>query len=194
MNAEDLGQYAAFLLVVLLIVALVGLFIAGLMVGRTPEYLGKQLGPREIKLITLYTIAMPFAVLLLSALTLVTKAGLAGPSSDGPHGFTEVFFTYTSCFANNGQTFAGLNGNTPFYNTTTAVAMMAGRFGLAIPALALAGLFAKQGRRPLTTGTLPTDRLQFTSLIVGTAVIVVGLSFLPALALGPVVEHLLMKH
>ena len=178
----------------ILIVALVGLFIAGLIVGRTPEYLGKQLGPREIKLITLYTIAMPFAVLLLSALALVTKTGLAGPSSDGPHGFTEIFFAYTSCFANNGQTFAGLNGNTPFYNTTTAVAMMAGRFGLAIPALALAGLFAKQGRRPPTTGTLPTDTLQFASLIVGTAVIVVGLSFLPALALGPVVEHLLMRH
>jgi len=177
----------------ILMVALVGLFIAGLMVGRTPEYLGKQLGPREVKLITLYTIAAPFAVLLLSALALATKAGLAGPSSDGPHGFTEVFFAYTSCFANNGQTFAGLNGNTPFYNATTAVAMMAGRFGLAIPALALAGLFARQGRRPPTTGTLPTDTLQFASLIVGTAVIVVGLSFLPALALGPVVEHLLMK-
>ena len=176
----------------ILMVALVGLFIAGLMVGRTPEYLGKQLGPREVKLITLYTIAAPFAILLLTALALTTKAGRAGPSSDGPHGFTEVFYAYTSCFANNGQTFAGLNGNTPFYNTTTAVAMMAGRFALAIPALALAGLFARQGRRAPTTGTLPTDTLQFASLIIGTAIIVVGLSFLPALALGPVVEHLLM--
>ena len=178
----------------ILMVALVGLFIAGLMVGRTPEYLGKQLGPREVKLITLYTIATPFAVLLLTALALETKAGLAGISSDGPHGFTEVFYAYTSCFANNGQTFAGLNGNTTFYNTTTAIAMMAGRFGLAIPALALAGLFARQGRRPPTTGTLPTDTLQFASLIVGTAGIVVGLSCLPALALGPIVEHLMMKH
>ena len=184
----------------ILMVALVGLFIAGLMVGRTPEYLGKQLGPREVKLITLYTIAAPFAILLLTALALTTKAALAlttkagraGPSSDGPHGFTEVFYAYTSCFANNGQTFAGLNGNTPFYNTTMAVAMMAGRFALAIPALALAGLFARQGRRAPTTGTLPTDTLQFASLIIGTAIIVVGLSFLPALALGPVVEHLLM--
>ena len=130
----------------ILMVALVGLFIAGLMVGRTPEYLGKQLGPREIKLITLYTLAGPAAVLLLTALALVTKAGLAGPGSDGPHGFTEVFFAYTSCFANNGQTFGGLNGNTPFYNTTTSIAMMMGRFSLAIPALALAGLFARQGR------------------------------------------------
>ena len=184
----------------ILMVALVGLFIAGLMVSRTPEYLGKQLGPREVKLITLYTIAAPFAILLLTALALTTKAALAlttkagraGPSSDGPHGFTEVFYAYTSCFANNGQTFAGLNGNTPFYNTTMAVAMMAGRFALAIPALALAGLFARQGRRAPTTGTLPTDTLQFASLIIGTAIIVVGLSFLPALALGPVVEHLLM--
>ena len=184
----------------ILMVALVGLFIAGLMVGRTPKYLGKQLGPREVKLITLYTIAAPFAILLLTALALTTKAGLAlttkaglaGPSSDGPHGFTEVFYAYTSCFANNGQTFAGLNGNTPFYNTTMAVAMMAGRFALAIPAMALAGLFARQGRRAPTTGTLPTDTLQFASLIIGTAIIVVGLSFLPALALGPVVEHLLM--
>ena len=176
----------------ILMVALVGLFIAGLMVGRTLEYLGKQLGPREVKLITLYTIAAPFAILLLTALALTTKAGRAGPSSDGPHGFTEVFYAYTSCFANNGQTFAGLNGNTPFYNTTMAVAMIAGRFALAIPALALAGLFARQGRRAPTTGTLPTDTLQFASLIIGTAIIVVGLSFLPALALGPVVEHLLM--
>ena len=145
----------------ILMVALVGLFIAGLMVDRTPKYLGKQIGPREVKLITLYTIATPFAVLLLTALALVTKAGLAGIGSDDPHGLTEVLYAYTSCFANNGQTFAGL--------------------------------FARQGRRPPTTGTLPTDTLQFASLIIGTATIVVGLSCLPTLALGPVVEHFLMK-
>ncbi len=177
----------------IVMVALVGLFIAGLMVGRTPEYLGKRLGPPEMKLITLYTIALPFTVLLLAALALVTKAGLAGPGNDGPHGFSEILYAYTSCFANNGQSFGGLSANTPFYNVTTAIAMMAGRFGLAIPALALAGLLAKQGRRPPTSGTLPTDTLQFASLLVGTAVIVVGLSFLPALALGPVLEHLLVK-
>ncbi len=176
----------------IIVVALVGLFIAGLMVGRTPEYLGKQLGPPELKLIMLYTLASPVAVLLPAALALMLPAGLAGLTTNtGPHGLTEIFYAYASCFANNGQSFGGLSANSPFYNLTTAFAMMAGRFGLAIPALALAGRFARQGRRPVTTGTLPTDSFQFAGLVVATAVIVVGLGFFPALALGPLVEQLM---
>ena len=176
----------------IILVALVGLFIAGLMVGRTPEYLGKQLGPPELKLIMLYTLASPIAILLPAALALMTKDGLVGLTTNtGPHGLTEVFYTYASCFANNGQSFGGLSANSPFYNLTTAFTMMAGRFGLAIPALALAGRFARQGRRPVTTGTLPTDSLQFAGLVVATAVIVVGLGFFPALALGPLVEQVI---
>ena len=176
----------------IILVALVGLFIAGLMVGRTPEYLGKQLGPPETKLIILYTLASPIAILLPAALALMTRDGLAGLTTNtGPHGLTEILYAYTSCFANNGQSFGGLSANSPFYNLTTAFAMMAGRFGLAIPALALAGRFAKQGRRPVTVGTLPTDSFQFAGLVVATAVIVVGLGFFPALALGPLVEQLM---
>ena len=179
----------------IVLVALVGLFIAGLMVGRTPEYLGKQLGPAELKLIMLYTLASPVAILLPTALALMTKGGLAGLTTNtGPHGLTEVLFAYTSCFANNGQSFGGLSTNSPFYNITTALAMMLGRFGLAIPALALAGRFAKQSRRPVTAGTLPTDSLQFAGLVLATALIVVGLGFFPALALGPLVEHLMAAH
>ncbi len=176
----------------IILIALVGLFIAGLMVGRTPEYLGKQLGPPELKLIMLYTLASPVAVLLPAALALMTPGGLAGLTTNtGPHGLSEILYAYASCFANNGQSFGGLSANSPFYNLTTAFAMMAGRFGLAIPALALAGRFARQGRRPVTTGTLPTDSFQFAGLVVATAVIVVGLGFFPALALGPLVEQLM---
>jgi K+-transporting ATPase ATPase A chain len=177
----------------MILTALIGVFITGLMIGRTPEYLGKQLGPPEIKLITLYTLAAPAAVLLLTAVAVMLPAGLAGLTANGgAHGFTEILYAYASCFANNGQAFAGLNANTPFYNVTTMIAMWAGRFLLAIPALALAGKFAYQRRRAITTATLPTDTLLFASVIAGTALIVTGLSFFPALALGPVVEQCFM--
>lgn len=177
----------------ILMVALIALFIAGLMIGRTPEYLGKRIGIPEIKLIMLYTLAAPLVILSLTALALVTSGGLAGlTTNDGAHGFTEIFYAYTSAFANNGQNFAGLSANSVFYNVTTAVAMIAGRFGLAIPALALAGQFAAQGRRPVTLGTLPTDGWEFGLLLGATALIVGGLSFFPALALGAIAEHLSM--
>ena len=175
------------------IVALIALFIAGLMIGRTPEYLGKRIGIPEIKLIMLYTLAAPVVILSLTALALVTADGLAGlTTNDGAHGFTEILYAYTSAFANNGQNFAGLSANSIFYNVTTAIAMIVGRFGLAIPALALAGSFAAQGRRPVTLGTLPTDGWEFGTLLGATALIVGGLSFFPALALGAILEHLLM--
>jgi potassium-transporting ATPase potassium-binding subunit len=177
----------------IIMVALVGLFMAGLMVGRSPEYLGKLIGPPELKMIMLYTLIAPVVSMSLTALAVASKWGLAGlTTNSGPHGFTEIFYAYTSCLANNGQSFAGLSANSPFYNITTAFAMMIGRFGLAIPALALAGLFAGQRRRPVTAGTLPTDTLSFSVLLIGTALIVGGLSYYAALALGPIIEQLIL--
>jgi K+-transporting ATPase A subunit len=170
-----------------------GLFMAGLMIGRSPEYLGKLIGPPEIKLIMLYTLAAPVALMTFTAIAVVTGWGLAGLTTNGgPHGFTEILYAYTSGVANNGQNFAGLSANTPFYNVSTALAMMIGRFGLAIPALALAALFAQQRRRPMTVGSLPTDTPSFAVLVVGTGIIVGGLSYYAALCLGPIVEHFTM--
>jgi K+-transporting ATPase ATPase A chain len=163
------------------------------MVGRSPEYLGKLIGSREVKLIMLYTLVSPAVVMLLTAVAVVTKPGLAGLTTNtGAHGFTEIIFAYTSCMANNGQNFAGLSANSVFYNVTTSIAMIAGRFGLAIPVLALAGAFAEQRRRVVTLGTLPTDTASFAALVVATALIVGGLSYYAALALGPIVEHLIL--
>ena len=175
----------------MIMLALVGLILAGLMIGRMPEYLGKKIGPLETKFITLYALASPLAILPFTALAVATKAGRAGLGiNSGPHGFTEVFYAYTSCFANNGQNFAGLNANTFFYNFTTAVAMTMGRFALAVPVLALAGLLARQIRRQQTESAVPTDTPMFAALLVATALIVGGLSFFPALTLGPILEHL----
>jgi len=177
----------------MVLVALVGLFIAGLMVGRTPEYLGKKIEPRHMKVIMVYTLAVPVALLSLTALAVATNAGQAGLTTNtGPHGLTEILFAYTSNTANNGQTFGGLSANSPFYNLTTVVAMLVGRFGLGVLALMLAGIFVGQRRRTATLGTLPTDSFQFGVVIVGTAVLVGALTYFPAWALGPVVEHLRM--
>jgi K+-transporting ATPase ATPase A chain len=170
----------------------IAVFLAGLMVGRTPEYLGKKIGPPENKMIVLYALAAPLVILPLAAIAITTKAGLAGLTvNNGPHGFTGILFAYTSCFANNGQAFGSLNANTPFYNLTTAMAMLAGRFGLAIPALGLAARFGRQRNSPATSGTLPTHSLSFGVLLAACLPIMVALSYLPALALGPVLERLL---
>jgi K+-transporting ATPase ATPase A chain len=177
----------------IVIIALIGLFLAGLMIGRKPEYLGKEIGIPEIKMVVLYTLAAPISVLTLTALAVATAPGLAGLTTNtGPHGFTEILYAYASCVANNGQNFAGLQTNSVFYNLSLALAMMIGRFGLAIPALALAGFMARQGRRPVTMGTLPTDSPAFGIVLTGTALIVGGLSYFPALAIGPILEHLTM--
>ncbi|MGD0388719.1 MAG: potassium-transporting ATPase subunit KdpA [Tepidisphaeraceae bacterium] len=174
----------------IVMVALVGVFIAGLMTGRTPEYLGKKIGPGEMKLIALFSLVTPMAILFPTALAVVSNAGLAGLSTNsGPHGFTEILYAYSSCCANNGQAMAGLNANSPFYNLTTVPVMLAGRFALAIPALALAGRLANQGRRSQHAGTLPSDSLLLATVAVSAAVLIVLLSFLPALALGPLLEH-----
>jgi K+-transporting ATPase ATPase A chain len=164
------------------------------MIGRTPEYLGKQITVAEMKLIGLYTIIAPLTVLPLAALALVTDAGLAGLTTNkGAHGLSEILVAYVTSMANNGQNYAGLSANTPFYNVTTALAMMAGRFGLAIPALALAGLFAEQTRKPVSEGTVPTDTPLFAVFTIATILIVGALSYFPVLALGPIVEHLALR-
>jgi K+-transporting ATPase ATPase A chain len=172
--------------------ALVVVFLAGLMVGRSPEYIGKRLGPTETKLIMFYALLMPATVAPLAGLAISTSAGLAGlVTNQGPHGLTSILVAYASSFANNGLNFAGLNANSVFYNGSTAVAMMLGRYALAIPAMLLAGRVATQGRSPTTAGTLPTDSLLFGGLLVGMVVVLAGLSFLPALTLGPIAEHVL---
>lgn len=176
-----------------IMIALVAVFISGLMIGRTPEYLGKRIGPVETRLVILYALLAPFVVLSLTALAVSTGDGLAGLTiNQGAHGLTEILYAYTSSFANNGQNMAGLSANTSFYNVTTALAMLAGRFGLGILALALAGALVKQRRRSETSGTLRTDTPLFAGLTVGTIVIVGGLTFFPVLALGPIFEALIM--
>jgi K+-transporting ATPase ATPase A chain len=172
--------------------AAVAVFLAGLMVGRTPEYLGKKIGPAENKMIMLFALAAPLFVLPLTAIAVSTRAGLSGLTTNtGPHGFTEILFAYSSCFANNGQAFAGLNVNTLFYNLTTAAAMTAGRFALAIPALAFSACFARQRITPSSSGTLPTHSFLFGVLLTACLITMVALSYLPALALGPILERLL---
>ena len=177
----------------IVMVALVALFLAGLMIGRTPAYLGKHIQASESKMIMLYVLAGSISILLFTALAVLTRAGRAGlVTNTGSHGFTEILFAFASANANNGQNFAGLNANSAFYNLTTAVTMMLGRFGLAIPALGLAGLFAAQQPTPDSAGTLPTNSLSFAVLLTSTALIVSALSYFPALALGPLLEHLTM--
>lgn len=170
-----------------------GLFLTGLMVGRTPEFVGKKIGASEIRLIMIYTLIGPVAVLLLTALAVVNPAGLAGLSTNsGPHGLSEILFAYSSNFTNHGQAFVGLSSNSLFYNVTTVVAMLLGRFGLVLPALALAGRFALQPQRVDTPGTLPTDSLLLASVNVGTIIIVGALTYFAVVALGPIIEHVLL--
>ena len=176
----------------MVMIALVAVFLGGLMIGRTPEYLGKKITAAETRLIILYSLLTPVVVLMLTGVALTTNAGRAGlVTNSGTRGFTEVLFAYASCMANNGQNLAGLNANSVFYNVTTAVAMLAGRFGLAALALALAGRFAAQRRWPTTAGTLPSDSAGFGVLVLGTILLVGAVCFLPALALGPIAEALL---
>jgi K+-transporting ATPase ATPase A chain len=175
----------------MVMIALVAVFLGGLMIGRTPAYLGKRVTVAETKLVASYMLLTPLVVMGLGALALVLKEGLAGIGTNpGPHGLTEVVYAYASSMANNGQTMASLNADSPFWNATTGLAMLVGRFGLAGLALMLAGRFAAQGRQAVTSGSLPDDTLSFALLVVGTIIIVGALNFLPALALGPVAEAL----
>jgi K+-transporting ATPase ATPase A chain len=177
----------------ILLFAIVAVFAAGLMIGRTPEYLGKKIEGSEVKMTMLALLCPPAAILGITAVAAVTPAGLAGLNNAGPHGFSEMLYAYTSAAATNGSAFAGLSANTPFYNLTLAAAMFAGRFIVIVPVLCIAGLLAAKRIIPASAGTLPTHGMQFVGLMVGTIVIVGGLTFFPALALGPAAEHFAMQ-
>ena len=175
----------------MVVIVLVTVFMAGLMIGRTPDYLGKQLTVPVMKLIGLYVVIGSATLLPLTALAVVSEGGTAGlTTNDGAHGFTEILFAYASSLANNGQNFAGLSANSVFYNLTTALAMLVGRFGYAALALAIAGTVAAQGRRAMSVGSLPTDSPVFAAMLIGTIAIVTGLSYFTPLVLGPIAEHL----
>lgn len=176
----------------MLLFAVITVFIAGLMVGRTPEYLGKKIEAKEVKLSMLAILALALSILGFTAVATVTPAGLAGVANNGPHGFTEILYAYSSATGNNGSAFAGLSANTVFYNVTIAIAMFVGRFFFIVPVLGIAGSLAAKKLVPPTSGTFPTTGPLFVGLLLGVIVIVGGLTFFPALALGPVVEHLAM--
>jgi K+-transporting ATPase ATPase A chain len=172
--------------------AIAAVFIAGLMVGRTPEYLGKKIESKEVKMVMLALLCLPLANIGMTAIAAVLPQGLAGLSNAGPHGFSELFYAYTSATGNNGSAFAGLSANTPFYNITLAISMLIGRFAFIVPMMAVAGSLAEKKLTPASAGTFPTDGGLFIGLLVGVVIIVGGLTYFPALALGPLVEHLAM--
>ncbi|HEY5473592.1 MAG TPA: potassium-transporting ATPase subunit KdpA, partial [Candidatus Limnocylindrales bacterium] len=176
----------------MLIFAIIAVFIAGLMVGRTPEFLGKKIGPKEMKLAMFAVLALEAGILVLSAIAVVSPAGLAGRLSAGPHGLTEIMYAYTSGVGNNGSAFAGLSAGSLFYATTVGIAMLVGRYLFIIPVLAIAGSMGAKKQVPPSAGTFPTDTPLFTGLLVGVVVIVGALTFFPAYALGPILEQLLM--
>src|SRR5271168_584328 len=176
----------------MLLFAIVSIFVAGLMVGRTPEYVGKKIEAKEVKMAMLAILILPLMYLGWTAVAMLVPSAVASMSNPGPHGFTEVLYAYTSQTGNNGSAFAGLSGNTPFYNITGAVAMVVGRFWMIIPAMAIAGSLAAKKSIPVSAGTFPTTGGLFVGLVVGVILIVGGLTFFPALALGPVVEQLAM--
>jgi K+-transporting ATPase ATPase A chain len=174
----------------LLILALLSVFIAGLMVGRTPEFLGKKIQAPEMKLVVLYILVMPVVVLSFAAASVLLDSAAGQVANPGAHGLSEILYGFASTGNNNGSAFGGLGGNTQWYNTTFGLAMLAGRFLLIIPTLAIAGTLARKRPVPVTAGTFPTNTPLFGGLVVGVTLIVAGLTFFPALALGPIVEHL----
>lgn len=180
------GLYGFLLFIILAV------FLAGLMVGRSPEYLGKKIAAKEVKLTLLAILCGPLAILGFLALASVSPDGLAGVQDKGPHGFTEMLYAYASAAGNNGSAFAGLTANSPFWNTTLAIAMLVGRFAMIVPMLAVAGALAAKPRVPESAGTFPTHGPLFVGLMVGVILIIGGLTFFPALALGPIAEHAAM--
>ncbi len=178
----------------ILMFIVVAVFVAGLMVGRTPEYLGKKIEAKEVKMAMLAILCLPLAMLTFTAIAVVLPTGVAAMGNGGPHGFSEVLYAYTSAAANNGSAFAGLSANTPWYNITLGITMLMGRFLVIIPALAIAGSLVAKKTVPASAGTFPTDGPLFVGLLVGVILIVVGLTFFPALAIGPIVEQLAMIH
>jgi K+-transporting ATPase ATPase A chain len=177
----------------MLLFVIVTVFVAGLMVGRTPEYVGKKIEAREVKMAMLAILILPLMILGWSAVAVVYPPAVASMANAGPHGFSEVLYAYSSQTGNNGSAFAGLTGNTLFYNVTGAIAMFIGRFWMIVPAMAVAGSLAAKKSVPPSLGTFPTTGALFVGLLVGVILIVGGLTFFPALALGPIVEHLAMQ-
>ena len=176
----------------MLLFAIIAVFVAGLMVGRTPEYLGKKIEAKEVKMAMLAILCLPAAMLIFTAIAAVLPNAVASVGNAGPHGFSEILYAYSSAAANNGSAFGGLSGNTPWYNITLGIVMLAGRFLVIVPALAIAGSLITKKTVPASAGTFPTDGPLFVGLLIGTILIVGGLTFFPALALGPIVEHLAM--
>jgi len=176
----------------MLLFAILAVFIAGLMVGRTPEYLGKKIEAKDVKMSMLAILILPMSILGFAALATVLPAGLAGPENAGPHGFSEILYAFTSATGNNGSAFAGLTANTMFYNSTLGLAMFIGRFLMIVPMLAVAGSLAAKKIVPPSAGTFPTDSGLFVGLLIGVILIVGGLIYFPALSLGPIVEHFAM--
>jgi K+-transporting ATPase ATPase A chain len=180
------GLYGVVVFVILAV------FIAGLMVGRTPEYLGKKIESYDVQMAMLSILIMTFVILGFSAFAVVRPFGTSSISNPGPHGLSQILYMYTSSVGNNGSAFAGLNGNTAWYNSSGAAAMLLGRFFMVIPVLAIAGNLAKKKISPESAGTFPVTGALFSALLVSTVLIVSALTFFPALSLGPVLEHLLM--
>ena len=176
----------------MLIFAILAVFIAGLMIGRTPEYLGKKIEVHEMKLTSIAILVTPILVLAGTAIAVMAGAGRAGIANPGPHGFSEILYALSSAANNNGSAFAGMSANTPFYNTLLGLTMWLGRFGVIVPVLAIAGALASKKRLPVTAGTMPTHGPLFVFLLIGTVLLVGLLNYVPALALGPVVEHLML--
>jgi K+-transporting ATPase ATPase A chain len=178
----------------MLIFVIISVFIAGLMVGRTPEYLGKKIDAYDVQLSMLYLLIFPLIILVLSAISVLAPSfGLSALANQGPHGLSEILYAYTSATGNNGSAFAGLSANTRWYNISLGIAMFAGRFLMIVPMLAIAGHLAGKRRVPASAGTFPVTTPLFTALLVSVILIVGALTFVPALTLGPVLEHLLMQ-
>jgi K+-transporting ATPase ATPase A chain len=174
----------------ILLFAIIAVFIGGLMIGRTPEYLGKKIQAREVKLAGFGVLVMPIVVLVITGIAVSVHAGRAGPLNSGPHGFSEILYAFTSQGNNNGSAFAGLSGDTTFYNVMGSIAMLLGRFAIIVPTLALAGALAAKNLVPAGLGTFRTDNTMFVGLLLGVIIIVGGLTFFPAVSLGPIVEQL----
>ena len=177
----------------MVIFAILSVFVAGLMVGRTPEYLGKKIGAKEMKLAVLAILILPVAILGFTAIAASLDVGRAGPLNTGPHGYSEILYAFSSAAGNNGSAFAGLTANTPFYNVLLGVAMLLGRFAYIVPMMAIAGSIAPKIKAPPAAGTFPTHGPLFVGLVIGVILIMGGLQFFPALALGPIVEHFMMQ-
>ena len=177
----------------MLMYVLLAVFIAGLMVGRTPEFLGKKIEAREVKMVILALLIAPLGILLFTAIACVTPEGLAAIGEPGAHGFSQILYNFTTAFANNGSAFAGLNGNVPFYKILIGIGVILGRYCMIIPVLAVAGSLVKKPRLPQTSGSFVTTGPIFVLLLIGTILLIAGLTFFPALSLGPIVEHLLIR-